>query len=236
MSKSQMCRIVKPTKFASVSFPEESFWLDRESGIRFYSKEYVETINAIRRFYVPVLGQPSRTVYLSRTGWKSSKHDFGEKTLQDTICGAFGAECICPEKLSLGEQIRILANCKNLITTEGSLAHNAVFMQDGAELVILRKADYSNGYQYPINQMRKLRVTWLKAHASTFFEFPDQPWRGPFFLRVTNEVGEYFNISPQWPLREYMHYLWHCIIRKCHHVLSVVKHKIVVPIIRAIFK
>jgi len=211
--REQMLRIDRPTRFERVYLPDESYYLDQESGLRYYTDEYKRTIDWIRGKVMQSNCPLVHDVLFSRTLWKTAKPDFGESRVEQIIADAIKCERISPERLTIEELIRLLMSCKRLITTEGSVAHNSVFLRDGAELVLLSKADYNNGYQPPISQMRNLKVTKLKAHASRWFWHPSEPWRGPFFLRVTRECADYFGVREDFPVIEYVKYLWFCLVR-----------------------
>ena len=224
LSRNKMIRIVKPVQFEMLYFPEESFWLERLDGFRCCSAQYTETIDAIRNHFVPSIMPPYRVIYFSRRRWTAKKSDFGEQGLEDAICRATGAESVSPETLTLQELVKLMGECKILITTEGSVSHNAVFMQDCSELVILKKANYVNGYQPPINQMRKLKVTWLRAHMSKFLEYPDRPWLGPFYLCVTRDVATFFGIHTEIDFIAYFRYFLYFIKKRFRHALVQIKH------------
>lgn len=225
INDSNLIQVVEPTVFNNVIFADESFWLDPETGRRHYSCEYRNTIDYIQRQFVPAPVKPFRRLYFSRGKWKSGKPDFGEEqiALASQHSGRF--ECVSPENLSLKETVRLLSECSELMTTEGSCAHNALFLQDKTKLTIIRKADYVNGYQFPINQMRNLVVTYIDAHASHYHEVPGEPWRGPFFIYVNELLAEYLQIESHFPVGIYLRYLLFCLRKRCRHALSPLKHR-----------
>lgn len=120
----------------------------------------------------------------------------------------------------------MLQHVKSLVATEGSIAHNAVFCRPGTEVIILRKAFYTNDHQYVINQMRELNVTYIDVHLSLFTN--DQPNLGPFFLYVNDNLVRFFKnrygmeIENTFSERRFLKYVQLCTHRAdfCERVRS----------------
>lgn len=227
IQRSRLVRIERPTRFKKVFFPEESYWLDQKTGMRMYSQEYLNTIEHVRRKVLATSSSPSKVIYFSRSGWNPGSRDFGEKIVEEAICERLKCERYRPETLSIQAQIRTLSCAKMLVVTEGSCALNAVFLPKGSELVILRKGDWLNGYQFAVNQASALKVTWLEAFGSEHYKFPSQPWRGPFYICITKILGDYFGIRPRRMWGDYIRYL-NCVTRqKTRRFLSFIKHDLI---------
>lgn len=125
--------------------------------------------------------------------------DNGEEQIE-ALFEKVGFKIIVPEEHSPCEQIAMLMHCKELATTDGSIAHNAVFCTSGINLTIIRKADYWNSYQEMINNLANLNVTFIDAHKSVMVK-PNALWGGPFYLCITSELEKYFNhYIPHLPL------------------------------------
>ena len=123
--------------------------------------------------------------YLTRTSLHSNK-DYNEKEIEQ-LFREKGFDIVAPEKLSVAEQIRLMASSRTVAATEGSVSHNALFMSPGSQLIVLQKADYVNGYQHAANAVADLEVTYIRAHHSVCAS-KQMPWAGPFYLTVTPEL------------------------------------------------
>ena len=115
--------------------------------------------------------------------------DLGEKVL-DKVFKRLGYQIIAPEKFTVNEQIWLLMNCKEVATTEGSIAHTAVFCNQGTNIVLIKKCNWVSMHQLVMNEVAKLNVTYIDAHHSCFCD-KTEPWHGPFFMCITKELQNY---------------------------------------------
>lgn len=92
-----------------------------------------------------------------------------------------------------------------------------MFCRPGTEAIILRKAWYTNDFQYVINQVSDLNVLYVDCHLSVFTT--DNPNLGPFFLYANEKLRQFFksrfdvNVNNSFVLREYMRYMRICLCR-----------------------
>jgi len=202
VERESVCCITRPTRFRSVSFGDPSVMSPAAAAgggelNRYYTKEYDETIERICSYYNAQGDSADRVnlgrVYLSRSGWKKGCVDFGEELVEEAFERYYGCKVIRPEKLSLGELVRTMSNCETLVSTEGSVAHNSLFLKKGSNLISLRKGDYPNGYQTMINQVRDLNVTYIDSNYTYIYPFGDAPWFGPFLLAVNERLARFLN-------------------------------------------
>lgn len=186
-------RITRPTKFRSVLFGDPSNYRDEGRNGRFFTQEYVDTIEKIRAYYLAEKECPEHVeaVYLSRSGWKKGQVDFGEHLVETAFMRYYNCKVVHPESLSLGAMIRLLSSCDTLVTTEGSIAHNSVFMREGTNLISIRKTDYVNWYQPMISQSRQLNVTYIDANYTYLLPPGNAPWFGPFLMGVNRKLADY---------------------------------------------
>ena len=100
-----------------------------------------------------------------------------------------GYEIIHPLKLSIDEQLNILANCESFVSQVGSIAHNTLFVKDGTECVFIpRTSDgATNNYQAAINQMRNLNATYIDSTLTIFGGL------GPYCYIVSENLRKHFN-------------------------------------------
>lgn len=211
-------RIRESTAFESLVLADEAFAYDEASPAgHTFTPEGAEMFQRLGERAGAVSGVPFRTVYLSRSHWRHNAVEFGEERVERAFRRCTGCEIVSPERLSFRQMVRLLSETKKLITTEGSLAHNAVFLPPGAEIVLLLKGEDYNRYQPMVNEMRGLRVTYVCANTSDR-HYDRQHWRGPFFLHVTKSLAEYLHCDPEWPkwirFRYLLHVFWNRCLRK----------------------
>lgn len=186
----------KVTCYDELYIPDDSFFSGKEKEPRYYTKEYSETINDVKN-NVRILGDNINItlypkIYLTRTQGKifsSMLRDLGEKDIE-TVFKNLGYKIIAPERHSVCEQIWLLMNCTDLVTTEGSIAHTAVFCNSGTSLTLIRKCNWISMHQLVMNEVAKLNVTYVDAHYSCFCD-KREPWHGPFLMCVTKDLEHY---------------------------------------------
>lgn len=184
----KMYLIDKPTKCEHILLPDDSFIFNNR--FRYFTQPFKETIARICSFSpkIDVCNYKNLSkVYFSRSKWGDG--DFGESDIEN-VFKKIGYSIIYPEKLTFFEQLYILQNCDSFASTEGSTSHNALFLREGAECIILRKADYINMYQLPINELKNLNVTYIDAHLSIYAE-PNFKYVGPFFMYVNSNLQRF---------------------------------------------
>ena len=220
IEKEQCIRITEPTEFDEILFASEAFRTDRDAvAVHFYSREFAETFEHIRKSIVSNPKPPSRKIYLSRSHWKQNALDIGERQLEKAFEKFGGFEIVSPERLTFQEMVKILSETKVLATTEGSIAHNAVFLPRGAEIVLLEKFNLPNHYQPVVNEMKGLKVTYIEANWTRWEVYKGGVWRGPFCLEVTRHVGEYLGCAASWSIATRVRYLWSIFWRKAYRAV-----------------
>lgn len=224
VSPERITRLNKPTRFRMVYFPDRSFWHNEKGDddhIRHYTKEYVATVDAIRAATRPNPSTATRRVYLSRNGWKKGLVDFGEQTLEQVFASKYNCEVVHPETLTFNQMVRLMYESKVLATTDGSIAHNAIFGPDGLKMIIVRKSDFVNYHQPVINDIRKLDITYLDAyHEGWLFNNREEPWVGPFYLYASKEVARFLGGGKQFSIMELVRYLKCFCSDKVHRAID----------------
>lgn len=208
VERDDIIRVESPTKFRSVVFSDPSFYLDiyldkNSGGYGYFTREYNETIESIRDYFLNAeeTAEEYDAVYLSRGGWKKGCVDFGESLVEKAFVKYYNCKVVRPEKLSIGEMINLLSHCKTLVATEGSVAHNSLFMRKGSKLISIRKSDYINLHQPVISQARDLDVIYIDANYTYIYPFGDEPYYGPFLLGVNDKLADFLH-CPKSTLRE----------------------------------
>lgn len=186
--------IDKPTVIKSLVVPEDSLRGDYVKKV--YYQEYIDSVGLLRsRLYgklneTPMNMELPRKIYFSRQCFNNRRiREFGEKGIERAF-SKMGYRIYFPEKLSLLEQVNLLRNCSHFATTEGSIAHNAIFCQKDSYIDIVRKANYVNLYQLLINDVVGLNLTYIDAHNSPPTWTGMEYW-GPFFLSVNKYLEEF---------------------------------------------
>ena len=200
----QLIRIYEPTRFKNIHLPESCFYYDREADMRRYTSEYKSLIDLIVDKACPNVSTSGKSVYFSRTAWKTNK-EIGEKLIENEF-SRIGYEIVHPECMSLIEIINTLRSCKRFASTDGSIAHNIVFMKNNAEAVIVRKASYVNAYQDCLNRVSGVKVVYVDANMSNMLYDKDRPWMGPFFLYVNKRLAALTSGRSCFPALLYLKY------------------------------
>lgn len=234
VDKQRLVKIDAPTRFKKVYLADESYWYDITTDTkRTFGSTFRQLYEILCHKVVPVKKEPTRTVYLSRSGWHKGNPDFGEAMVERAFVENMNCEVYRPENLSFVEMVRLLQETKTLIATEGSISHNALFLQPGTKLIILRKAGFISYYQLMINQLKDLEVTYIDAHRTHHFTHPIYPYYGPFFLLVNKSLSDFLGIKPQFPIKEYVRYRSEVCKRRSKNLLfpllARVKHKFIPP-------
>lgn len=213
------CLISKPTKFRSIVVPQPSFIdmneysepMDSSVANPFYTNEYIGTIDHIveearRRVKV----KPVEKIFFSRKSNKNERRITIEQYGEEHVCKFVqkaGFTVICPQDYSLAEQVALLHSCKLFMTTDGSIAHNAVFLKNATKVVILRKSLWVNAYSNTIVEARNLEACIIDCSLSVLNR-NDEIFFGPFFIYANQYLCEYLRIKrPFFPFRRFKKYL-----------------------------
>lgn len=187
------------TKFKKIYIPTNS--IQHSANGRFYTESFTKLVCKLKDAALngAVFSKVYDKIYLSRTKLSNGGHtEFGEKQLENAF-KRVGYHVVYPEQLTFEEQVWLLHHAKSVVGTMGSISHNFMFCQPGTEVIILRKAWYTNDFQYVINQVANLNVTYIDCNLSVFID--ENTNGGPFFLYINENVQRFFadryNISLQ---------------------------------------
>ena len=98
-------------------------------------------------------------------------------------------------------------------------------MNENAELVIIRKADYLNGYQSALNEAANVNVIYIDSHKSIMAP-KKSPWTGPFFLYISRQLSDFAGVrKPLFPVFDFLIY-----------ITTTFSYKIVKKILRKTYK
>lgn len=187
VSKNQMVRVENPTRFAKVIVPECSHKPGISCNVR-YKKIFDIVAQKALQELEDYGKYRDKSIYFTRMQMKRRiPFEVGEKDFE-RLFSRQGFVVIAPEKYSLVEQIAMIRGAKRIACLSGTLPHNMIFAQDGAELIVVRKTNKPNYRQVSVNQLRKLKVTNIDAHISLKAVGPG----GPFVLDINKNVEAYF--------------------------------------------
>ena len=177
--------VTRITQFREVILPDECFFVTKE-GYRFFTKEYRAMVDRIRT-YAREHAVPTGCdrLYFTYRHYKRGKQ-VGEEKLE-AFFREKGYRVLAPEKYSFKEQLNYLWNCRAFASTIGSSAHNVIFLKEGTRVTLIPRAFYLTEYQLALNQVWKLKVSFVDASASVFVD-RRSPWTGPWYFLVTPEL------------------------------------------------
>lgn len=199
--------ISSPRRYRSLLIPQRAI-----SPRRFASVEALGVFDAIAEAAMREGNGENgfERVLLSRGKFgKAAANEIG----LDEIEGLFengGYRPVSPERIGLGEMIRILRGAKQVVAVQGTLPHNMLFAKQGAELVVIEKSAAINNFQPAIDILRDLSVTYVDANA--------QWWTvsgglGPFILYPGKWLRSYasdagLEVPFEWCDSKKRHALW----------------------------
>lgn len=177
---SDLIPITEPTQFAKVIVPEVSAVFGE-----WYTKEFKNIYDFIRDRARK--GQEEHhKIYLTKTEFEDEKNNqIGEGAIK-RVFESNGWFCVAPEKLSIREQVILMANAEEIVAPEGTLPHNILFCQDHVKVTVInRKADV-NRYQLLINQIREAKVTYVDCW---YMLMP--VYHGPYIFSINQNFMQY---------------------------------------------
>lgn len=184
LDDSNLIVIKKPTKFAQITVPDDSFW--NENGIEMHRK----MIDFITSKVTPQRLQNNK-FYLSRRKFdKARSLEFGEEFFEEFYAQK-GYKIIYPEMLSPKEQLAIFiggGGALSFAAMAGTISHNTIFAPYGSRLDIILKADNAltldfSRIQPRINKIKKLKIQTIKSYANLG---GIDGGRGPFLILPRN--------------------------------------------------
>lgn len=157
IDKSRILQLDGTVKFRKVLVPELSYFPGK-----YVSKEFLTPYKKVANSVY--LDKPKyEKIYLSRVHFAKGKKELGEKQIE-VIFEMNGYHILYPEELSYEEQVWYYKNCKIMATTNGTIAHNIVYADDGSKLIILNRYKEDNIHQNAINLIKDLDVKYIDAY------------------------------------------------------------------------
>ena len=189
--KNRFIFIMKPTRFKNVIVPEPSFVIKKDRLC--IAEEFKIPFDAVRSNAKP---SKYKKIYLSRRKFSTpnSPNPYGEDIFEN-ILKAKGYKIIYPERLSLRQQINLFVHAQTVATTNGTLAHNVVLMNERQHLIILnRTADHGiNTIQDSLNAIKHIDCHQANAF---YAPLPTHHGYGPFYFQLTQEAASVLSLPP----------------------------------------
>lgn len=175
--------ITQPTQFENIILPDESFFpADKQ---RKFTAEYRETIERVKDFAMKNQTPTSaKKIY-----YFYGRKQIGEERLAEYFRSK-GYEIVSPERLTLDQQLNLLINAESFASTLGSCSHNAIFLREGTEVILIPRSFSpieSFSYQEPVNQLAKLNATYIDSTMSVFNE-----WHDLFCYIISRQLKNFF--------------------------------------------
>lgn len=131
-------------------------------------------------------------IYMSRRKWKSNKAQvFGERDIERAFVKN-GFKSICPETMTIGQQIAAVKGATEIAGIAGTALHNILFaagMNESKRVIMLNRTEVFN-IQFMINEMVGVDMDVIRAHHNFL---PVSHADGPFIIGMTDELRAWFN-------------------------------------------
>lgn len=169
----KIVKVTKPTQFSKVYLPEEAYvvgeyWTDEFKRMFQHIAE-----EACSRWK----GETFRKIYFSRGKWKlgRQKGEYGEKEIE-RVFEKNGYTIICPEQLSVIEQIALIGSAEEIVSPMGTVAHAvALFQRHLKKFIICNKFYLHVPHQLYLNEMLDAEVIYIDTYYS---KTPGIYWMG----------------------------------------------------------
>lgn len=193
--------ITKPTIYSEVIIPDSSFFLD-DNGVEHFTKEYREVIEKIKEPFKSVTGI-SKKIYYSHRNVRGIMNDMGERQIEKYLQN-HGFEVVHPELLSVQEQLKLLAQCKVFISSDGSTSHNSIFLPEESEIIIIPRSPYLTFHQLALNELfEKQKIYYIDSTISIMCK-GNRPTRGPFYYFVSPNLIEHIENKPFYESKKWL--------------------------------
>lgn len=184
------------TQFREIIVPQPAYYAGR-----YYTGEYNQLINvAIKNALNQYQGEIYKKIYFSRVKFsKNSLMEIGEKSIE-TVFRKNGYTIIYPEKLDVVTQVALINQCEVMVSLEGTIAHNSLFMAEKNMHIVINRNRIINPFQFQIDSMRKLETVFIDAWAEPFGliskkNAPGAFWKDPSYITVNKLMKLYLRDS-----------------------------------------
>ena len=217
IARERLMEIKEPTLLRECYFADECMWYDPGEAKRYFAQEYCDLIELVcARNSTPLDRQPTK-VYFSRSSW--NRWEYGELSIDKAFANA-GFEIVKPEDLRFHEMVRMLQNVDVMASSEGSCAHNALFMKKGAKTIYLRKFDYTNRYQLAIDEIKCLQAYYVDPYIPFLYYDNRCKTCGPFFFYPNKRLKELLGVSASFPFKAFFRFVCWSVVLHYGHIVG----------------
>ena len=174
--------ITTPIKFQNIIVPDPSMFVDEISGGRFFTAEYRETIDRIKNF----AKKHSTPIADKKIYFSINRSQTGEERLAGYLKSK-GYAVINPATLTFEDELNLLINCEDFVTTLGSSSHNTIFLNDRAKVLLIPRANYLT-MQQTLNQVYDININYVDSTLSIFASGGN----GSFCYIISDNLKKYF--------------------------------------------
>lgn len=179
IEESRLLMVNSVTKFDKIIVPESAILPGK-----YYTPEYSRIFDTIIT-NADIKLHNTDNIYCSRAKLKDTiRKEYGCENLIEKTFNDNNYKSVYMEKLSLREQIKTLNSAKNIVLTNGSLAHNLLFVRNNANVIILNKTYRCNTHQFLINEISNAKAIFVDVYISPM---PVLYGYGPFIIAMTKE-------------------------------------------------
>lgn len=173
---------------------KNGIWAGNPSWNTLPRPEAIESVyRAMTAGVEPDLQRARRMVCFYRTGQRRlPRHHF--ESLQ-RFCVTRGIEMCDPAKLSINEQIQLMAETKLLIVESGAAASNAIYLPRGAVFIVLVTDFAVRECFLTIPNVRGVQLIYAYNGIEDFFTNPLHLWTEPMPSLSLNTLGQAFQLA-----------------------------------------
>ena len=181
--------------FKKIIIPEESVHSWKE-----YTNEYLLPYREICKNAVKNSADiiTSKKIYLTRTAFerKTGSNDCYNEIFFENFYSKKGYKVVSPEELSIKDQVRMMMEAEDVVTTLGSISHLILFCKQNINVTILTRVDNDTLLpQCLINQA--VKANWCFVDVSLNFLYANRTYG-------VNQLG----VTEYW--KEYVKYKFNC--------------------------
>ncbi len=192
VDSNQLLRVKKPTRFKKVIVPEVAcrpcIW---------YTEEFLNTFDYIAEKVMREIEESEKMeglkkIYFSRVDFeKATRTEFGEKEIAKWM-EVNNYKILCPEKMTLREQIFIWNYAEEIVCLNGSIPINIMFSKNKKlKLVVMNKTSLIHKNLDLFLLMRNCKAIFLDAYWEPLKNYPKSIGEGPFLLGISDDIVEY---------------------------------------------
>lgn len=179
VEKNRLEYVNRSVQYRKVLVPELSFLPMISMNSNYWVKGFDIVISSCKEKCS--VNELPKLIYLSQSQYKVGRR-YGENVIEK-LFKYNGYEILYPERIPLEKQVVLYNSADVLVCTNGTLAHNGIWMRENQKLVILDRfcEEIENPHQGYINDVRNLHVTEINAC-----------WKGSAHdlccMKITNEL------------------------------------------------